>query len=57
MYEQKIVISTKEEEIIMLKNNSKVCKFHDLELKMNHTLEENNILKEQFDILKNSYAE
>jgi hypothetical protein len=55
--DQKTQLASKDEEIVNLRNSSKVAKYADLELKLQTALEEYTLLTEKFNYLKNIYTE
>ena len=57
IYEYKICVESKDEEISNLKFNGRVAKYHDLEAKMKATIDELITLKNNYNALVNSYNE
>ncbi len=53
----RILLNTRDEEINNLKTNSKVSKYHDLEIKYSSMNEEFNSLSEKYSFLKGLYSE
>lgn len=57
LYEYKLSLEAKEEEIANLRINGRVSKYHDLEAKMKAAIDELITLKNNYNILLNSYNE
>jgi DNA helicase-2/ATP-dependent DNA helicase PcrA len=52
IFENKIALESKDEEIITLRNNSKVSRFQELDTKMKSTLDELNLVSDRYARLK-----
>lgn len=57
LFDYKVLINNKDDEINNLKINSKVSKYYELEIKFNSTTEEFNELSEKYNSLKGLYGE
>jgi hypothetical protein len=57
VHDYKLIIISKEEEISLLKTNSKVAKFHELDLKMKNLSEDFSALTERYNACKTSNTE
>jgi hypothetical protein len=57
IFEYKAMLNSKEDELMILKNNSKVAKYHDLDFKLKNTMEELNGISERYNLIKNTMTE
>ena len=57
IYDYKVAIEEKDEEIASYKLNSRVVKYQDLEVKMKSTIDELITIKNSYGVLVNSYNE
>jgi hypothetical protein len=57
LHEFKLLLNQKEDEILMLKMNSKVTRYHDLENKLKSNTEELSMMIEKFNFVKMSLTE
>ena len=57
IYDNKVVIEERDDEISNLKTNSRVVKYHDLEVKMKSTIDELITVKNSYGVLLNSHNE
>lgn len=57
IYDYKTALIKKDEELFIMKRNSKVSKFHELEIKYDRGTKDFEMLTEQYNLLRANFGE